>query len=109
ERAGAGGDPAGAVVLSGATMGERVFVVGVGMTDFVKPSSRPDWDYPDMVREAGSQALGDAGVAYADVQHVGAGYCFGDTTAGQRAGFGPGRPRGPVLHRDKTSAPRPTP
>src|SRR5687767_15403004 len=68
-----------------APMPERVFVIGVGMTDFVKPSSRPDWDYPDMVREAGAQALDDAGVAYADVQHVAAGWCFGDTTAGQRA------------------------
>ncbi len=36
-------------------MAERVFVIGVGMTDFVKPSARPDWDYPDMVREAGGQ------------------------------------------------------
>ena len=45
-------------------MAERVFVIGVGMTDFVKPSARPDWDYPDMVREAGTQALEDAGVTY---------------------------------------------
>ena len=33
-------------------MPERVFVIGVGMTDFVKPSARPDWDYPDMARTA---------------------------------------------------------
>ena len=51
-------------------MAERVFVVGVGMTDFVKPSARPDWDYPDMVREAGTQALEDAGVTYEQIQHV---------------------------------------
>ena len=37
-------------------MGERVFVVGVGMTKFEKPGSR-DWDYPDMGREAGQKAL----------------------------------------------------
>ena len=51
-------------------MPERVFVVGVGMTDFVKPSSRPDWDYPEMAREAGEQALGDAGIPYERVEHV---------------------------------------
>src|SRR5262249_40675903 len=73
-----------------ADMAERVFVLGVGRTDFVKPSSRPDWDYPDMVREAGTQALEDAGVTYDQIQYVGAGYCFGDTTAGQRAGCAPG-------------------
>src|SRR5690242_14070431 len=79
-------------------MSERVFVVGVGMTDFVKPSSRPDWDYPDMVREAGTQALQDAGVRYDQVQHVAAGYCFGDTTAGQRAVYELGHTGVPVVN-----------
>ena len=79
-------------------MSERVFVVGVGMTDFVKPSSRPDWDYPDMVREAGTQALEDAGVRYDQVQHVAAGYCFGDTTAGQRAVYELGHTGVPVVN-----------
>jgi acetyl-CoA acetyltransferase len=79
-------------------MAERVFVVGVGMTDFVKPSSRPDWDYPDMVREAGTQALANASVRYEDVQHVGAGYCFGDTTAGQRAVYELGLTGVPVVN-----------
>jgi len=79
-------------------MPERVFVVGVGMTDFVKPSSRPEWDYPDMVREAGTQAIEDAGVRYEDVQHVGAGWCFGDTTAGQRAVYELGLTGVPVVN-----------
>ena len=79
-------------------MAERVFVVGVGMTDFVEPSSRPDGDYPDMVREAGTQALDDAGVTYADVQHVAAGHCFGDTTAGQRAVYELGYTGVPVVN-----------
>src|SRR6266545_3288774 len=79
-------------------MAERTFVIGVGMTDFVKPSARPDWDYPDMVREAGTQALEDAGVSYRDVQHVAAGYCFGDTTAGQRAVYELGHTGVPVVN-----------
>ena len=38
------------VRLDNLKMGKRVFVVGVGMTNFEKPGKRPDFDYPDMVR-----------------------------------------------------------
>jgi len=76
----------------------RVYVVGVGMTDFVKPSARPKWDYPDMVREAVEQALSDSGIAYELVQQVVAGYCFGDTTSGQRAVYGLGLTGVPVIN-----------
>jgi hypothetical protein len=62
----------------------RVFVVGVGMTKFEKPGSR-DWDYPDMVKEAGEAALADARINYKDIQQVVAGWVYGDSTAGQRA------------------------
>ena len=79
-------------------MAERVFVVGVGMTDFVKPSARPDWDYPETAREAGSQALADAGLAYEHIGHVVVGYCFGDTTAGQRAVYELGHTGVPVVN-----------
>ncbi len=65
-------------------MGERVFVVGVGMTKFEKPGGR-DWDYPDMARESGTKALEDAGIPYDAVEQVAVGYCYGDSTAGQRA------------------------
>ena len=43
--------------------GNRVFVIGVGMTKFEKPGSKPGWDYPDMARESGTAALADAGVS----------------------------------------------
>ena len=65
-------------------MGKKVFVVGVGMTKFEKPGSR-DWDYPDMARESGTNALQDAGIAYDLIDQVCAGYCYGDSTSGQRA------------------------
>jgi acetyl-CoA acetyltransferase len=64
---------------------EKVFVVGVGMTPFVKPGSREDWDYPDMVHDAGTEALADAGITYDQVDQAVVGYNFGDSTAGQRA------------------------
>lgn len=62
----------------------RTYVIGVGMTKFEKPGAR-DWDYPDMGREAGEKALADAGIAYDDIQQAYVGYCYGDSTAGQRA------------------------
>ena len=65
-------------------MGRRVFVVGVGMTKFEKPGGR-EWDYPDMAREAGTMALEDAGISYDLVEQAAVGYCYGDSTAGQRA------------------------
>ncbi len=65
-------------------MSQKVYVVGVGMTKFEKPGSR-EWDYPDMAREAGEKALADAGVPYDSIDQVAVGYCYGDSTAGQRA------------------------
>ena len=64
-------------------MSEKVFVVGVGMTKFEKPGSR-DWDYPDMAREAGTNALEDAGLKLEDIEQAAVGYCYGDSTAGER-------------------------
>ncbi|MFI7388883.1 thiolase C-terminal domain-containing protein [Streptomyces sp. NPDC049813] len=62
----------------------KSYIVGVGMTRFEKPESR-DWQYWDMVKEAGDAALADAGIAYGDVQQVPVGHCFQPSTAGQRA------------------------
>ncbi|WP_030341146.1 lipid-transfer protein [Streptomyces sp. NRRL S-1022] len=64
----------------------KAYVAGVGMTRFEKPETR-QWQYWDMVREAGSAALADAGVAYTDVEQVPVGYCFQPSTAGQRAAY----------------------
>jgi sterol carrier protein 2 len=65
-------------------MSRKVFVVGVGMTKFEKPGSR-EWDYPDMAREAGTRALEDAGIPFAEVEQACVGYCYGDSTCGERA------------------------
>ncbi|MBD8506486.1 lipid-transfer protein [Hoyosella sp. G463] len=62
----------------------KVYVVGVGMTKFEKPGSR-DWDYPDMAREAGINAIDDAGIAYHEIGQAYAGYVYGESTSGQRA------------------------
>jgi acetyl-CoA acyltransferase len=75
----------------------RTFVVGVGMTTFDKPGSK-DGDYPDWAREAGGRALADGGVPYADVEQVFAGYCYGDSTYGQRAVYELGLTGVPVVN-----------
>ncbi|SOE75841.1 acetyl-CoA acyltransferase [Streptomyces sp. OV198] len=64
----------------------KAYVAGVGMTRFEKPETR-EWQYWDMVREAGSAALADAGITYAEVEQVPVGYCFQPSTAGQRAAY----------------------
>jgi len=65
-------------------MGNKVYVVGVGMTKFEKPGGR-EWDYPDMAEEAGKKALADAGIDYSEIEQAVAGYCYGDSTCGERA------------------------
>jgi acetyl-CoA acetyltransferase len=63
-------------------LGRRVCVIGVGMTKFHKPGVM---DYPQLTKEAGEQALADAGVSYDQIQQAYVGYVFGDSTCGQRA------------------------
>jgi len=60
----------------------KVYVIGVGMTKFEKPGT--SGDYPDFGLEAGTKALKDAGISYDQVETAVAGFCYGDTTCGQR-------------------------
>ncbi len=78
-------------------MTERAFVVGVGMTKFEKPGRR-EWDYPDMAKEAGTKALEDAGIPYDAVEQAFVGYCYGESTSGQRAVYGLGLTGIPVVN-----------
>lgn len=84
-------------------VGNRVFVIGVGMTKFEKPGRRKnedgsDWDYPDMARESGSKALADAGIEYREVQQAYVGYVYGESTSGQRAVYELGMTGIPVVN-----------
>lgn len=78
-------------------MSMRTYVIGVGMTKFDKPGTK-EGDYPDWAKEAGSKALDDAGIAYAEVQQAYAGYCYGDSTHGQRSVYELGRTGIPVVN-----------
>jgi acetyl-CoA acyltransferase len=79
------------------SVNERSFVIGVGMTPFVKPGSR-GWDYHDMGRVAAGAALADADVSYDAVQQVVAGYVYGESTCGQRAVYELGLTGIPVVN-----------
>jgi acetyl-CoA acyltransferase len=78
-------------------MSQKAYVIGVGMTKFEKPGAR-DWDYPDMALEAGSKALEDAGVRYDRIQQAFVGYCYGESTSGQRAVYGLGLSGIPIVN-----------
>lgn len=62
----------------------RVFVVGNGMTRFLKPG-RGGADYHELSEVAIRRALKDAGIEFDKVQQAYAGYVNGDSCAGQRA------------------------
>src|SRR5438105_7337685 len=78
-------------------MSSRTFVIGVGMSKFDKPGTK-EGDYPEWVIEAASAALTDAGIPYERVQQAYAGYCYGDSTYGQRAIYGLGLTGIPVVN-----------
>jgi acetyl-CoA acyltransferase len=75
----------------------KAYVIGVGMTKFEKPGAR-EWDYPDMALESGSKALEDAGVPYDRIEQAFVGYCYGESTSGQRAVYGLGLSGIPIVN-----------
>jgi acetyl-CoA acyltransferase len=78
-------------------MSNRTFVIGVGMTKFDKPGTK-EGDYPDWAAEAGKTALADAAIDYASVEQAYVGYCYGESTSGQRAVYGLGLTGIPVVN-----------
>lgn len=63
----------------------RVFVVGVGMTKFMKPGKDDTPDYPELVKIAVTRALRDANLNYSKVEAASVGYVYGESTSGNRA------------------------
>ncbi|OAA46190.1 nonspecific lipid-transfer protein precursor [Metarhizium rileyi] len=73
-----------------------VYVLGVGMTKFIKP--RGLVDYTELGFEAGVKALLDAQINYDDVDQGVACYCYGDSTCGQRVFYQFGMTKIPVYN-----------
>jgi non-specific lipid-transfer protein len=65
-------------------MPQKVYVIGVGMTKFTKPGTDQFLDYPQLIKEAVTNALKDALVDYNQIEHASVGYVYGDSTAGQK-------------------------
>ncbi|KDQ54983.1 hypothetical protein JAAARDRAFT_209165 [Jaapia argillacea MUCL 33604] len=63
--------------------GKRTFIIGVGCTAFIKPRGQRTTE--DMGLEAATKALLDAGLTYDLIEAAFVGYCYGDSTSGQRA------------------------
>ncbi|WP_295749053.1 lipid-transfer protein [Undibacterium sp.] len=77
-------------------MSHQVFVSGVGMIPFTKPSATAPYD--EMGAAAARMALTDAGIAYADIQQAYVGYVYGDSTSGQKALYKVGMTGIPVFN-----------
>jgi hypothetical protein len=76
---------------------ERVFVVGNGMTKFLKPH-KDNPDYPQLCEIAIRRALRDAGIEFKDVQQAYVGYVNGDSCSGQRAVYTVGMTGIPIFN-----------
>lgn len=72
------------------------YVLGVGLTKFIKPRGKVD--YTELGFEAGIKALLDAQVTYDDVDQGIACYCYGDSTCGQRVFYQFGMTKIPIYN-----------
>ncbi|KAL9103064.1 MAG: hypothetical protein Q9163_001862 [Psora crenata] len=72
------------------------YVLGVGLTKFIKPSGK--LDYTELGFEAGIKALLDAHINYDDVEAGVACYCYGDSTCGQRVFYQFGMTQIPIYN-----------
>ncbi|CAK9024338.1 Sterol carrier protein 2 (SCP-2) (Acetyl-CoA C-myristoyltransferase) (Non-specific lipid-transfer protein) (NSL-TP) (Propanoyl-CoA C-acyltransferase) (SCP-2/3-oxoacyl-CoA thiolase) (SCP-2/thiolase) (SCP-chi) (SCPX) (Sterol carrier protein X) (SCP-X), partial [Durusdinium trenchii] len=73
-----------------------VFIVGVGMTAFLKPGKHGK-EYFEFAKEAGTRALEDACISYKDIEQVVVGHVYGDSCAAQRAVYELGMTGVPVM------------
>lgn len=73
-----------------------VYVLGVGMTKFIKPRGKVD--YTELGFEAGIKALLDAQINYDDVDQGVACYCYGDSTCGNRVFYQFGMTKIPIYN-----------
>lgn len=82
--------------MANTATGNNAYVLGVGMTKFIKP--RGLREYPDMGYEAGIKAMLDAQINYDDVEHGVACFAYGDSTSGQRVFYQFGMTTIPIVN-----------
>ncbi|KAF8176300.1 sterol carrier protein 2 [Pholiota molesta] len=74
----------------------RTFLIGGGCTAFIKPRATRTTE--DMGLEAATKALLDAGITYDQIETAAVGYCYGDSTSGQRALYNLGLTHIPIVN-----------
>lgn len=79
-----------------------VYVLGVGMTEFIKP--RGLRDYPEMGYEAGIKAMLDAQINYDEVETGVACFVSGDSASGQRVFYQFGMSSIPIYNQTNACA-----
>ena len=75
----------------------RVFVIGVGMTKFLRPGKH-QLEYTDLANQAMKRAFRDSGIKYDKVDQAYVGYVYGDSTCGQRAVYTYGMTGIPIVN-----------
>ncbi|TLD10087.1 hypothetical protein PgNI_05551 [Pyricularia grisea] len=75
---------------------QPAYVLGVGMTQFIKPRGKVD--YTELGFEAGIKAMLDARINYDEVDQGVACYCYGDSTCGQRVFYQFGMTQIPIVN-----------
>ena len=76
---------------------KRVFVIGNGMTKFLRPGKH-NYDYHDLAKIAQTRALRDDNIDFKQIQQAYVGYVYGDSTAGQRAVYEMGTTGIPIVN-----------
>lgn len=76
---------------------KKVFVIGVGMTKFVKPGSHNS-SYIDLGKQAINRALLDSGISYENIEQAYAGYVYQSSCAGQRILYEVGMTGIPIIN-----------
>ena len=77
-------------------MSSKVYVVGVGMTPFLKP--RGKISYTELGLQSTAKALLDAHLTYDAIQQAYCGYIYGDSTCGQRVLYQLGMTQIPIVN-----------
>ena len=81
----------------------KVFIVGVGMTKFLKPGSH-ELSYIELGSLAVRRALNDSSLKYTDVESAYVGYVFNESCAGQRVLYEVGMTGIPVVNLNNNCA-----
>lgn len=88
--------PQNSTYAMGKKQASPAYVLGVGMTKFIKPRGKVD--YHELGYEAGIKAMLDAKINYDDVDQGVACYVYGDSTCGQRVFYQFGQTSIPIYN-----------